>query len=127
MGGAPLVVPPPTEPGSTRQAAPDVLTWVGFKQSLGWTFPICTGTTAVHLSVTQSTNDYEAASSDATTTITTKNIYKYVKTNKVQRRVCESSLQIKTQKENSEFNILSFPTCKLAQNCLISQENKRFK
>merc|ERR1711974_371780 len=66
--------PPPTEPGSTRQAAPDVLTWVVFKQSLGWTFPICTGTTAVHLSVTQSTNDSEAASSDATTTITTRNI-----------------------------------------------------
>jgi len=64
----PLVDHPLIELGPV---APDVPTWVVFKPSPGWTFPTCTGTTAVPLSGTLSINDSEAASSDPTTTITT--------------------------------------------------------
>merc|ERR1711971_737190 len=65
--GAPLVVHPLTEHGFTHPVGPDAPTWVASKPSLGWTFPICTGTKAVNLSATQSTNDSEAAFSDQIT------------------------------------------------------------
>merc|ERR1711872_648757 len=70
--GAPLVVRPLTELGFTHPAGPGAPTWVALKPSLGWTFPICTGTKAVNPSATQSTNDSKAASSDKIT-ITKKN------------------------------------------------------
>merc|ERR1712222_14992 len=78
-GGAPLVVRPPTELGFTHLAGPGAPTWVALKPSLGWTFPICTGTKAVNQSATQSTNDSEAAFSDQITI--TKRIIKTDNTN----------------------------------------------
>jgi len=63
----PLAVHPLTELGSIHPAGPDAPIWVASKPSLGWTFPICTGTKAVSLSATQSTNDSEAAFSDQIT------------------------------------------------------------
>merc|ERR1711928_210779 len=53
-------------------SGPGAPTWVALKPSLGWTFPICTGTKAVNQSATQSTNDSEAAFSDKITKKITK-------------------------------------------------------
>jgi len=115
------VVHPQTEPGSTLPAAPNVPTWVVFKQSLGWTFPICTGTTAVHLSVTQSTNDSEAGSSDdpitTTLTITTTKTTKtnnriseqFTKKRKVQRRLFASIVLFKTNTKKESYNMIFLP------------------